>query len=137
MDRKEALEIYKVRSEKFRNTQLIQWRMNISIWTLLVLAIFYKSNVGFVHCNWHCISLTCSSEIAIAIFVIIIHWCYCNMTQKSLNYDKALNTDILEQLNNEVTSIAIDYKIKPRSSFWWVILQTSLTVILAVIFISK
>ena len=136
MDRKEALEIYKVRSEKFRNTQLIQWRMNISIWTLLVLAIFYKSDVALDDCNWRCIGLTCVSEIA-SVILIIIHGFYSKKTQESLNYDKTLNNEILENLNNEVTSITIDYKIKPSTSYWWVVLQTSVTAILAIIFISK
>jgi hypothetical protein len=44
MSKEYLKEIYKVESEKYNRTRDIHWKMNIGIWTLLVVAIYAKSD---------------------------------------------------------------------------------------------
>jgi len=129
MKRSEAMDIYKGRLEKFKNTQSIQWKMNLSIWTLLTLAI-YNNNI-FNNLD------TCIKPI-ILFLISGIHLWYCILTQKSLNADKAIGDDIVEQLNeiqDEQQQIIVTLKKKGNHSNWaWVVLQTAITVILSIIF---
>ena len=122
------MEVYKCRSEKFKNTQSIQWKMNLSIWTLLVLAIYNNANI----------------ELNPYLFIILlsicsIHFVYCTLTQKSINADKAVNDNIIIELSNsDQQSVNIDVKTKGKLSNWtswfWIVLQTAITVILSIIF---
>ncbi len=122
------MDIYKGRLEKFKNTQSIQWKMNLSIWTLLVLAI-YKND--FIELN------TCL--LIILIFICLIHLGYCILTQKSINSDKAVTDNIIDALkNSEQENVNIDVKLKGKisncPSWLWILLQTAITVVLSVIF---
>lgn len=127
MKRNEAMDVYKGRLEKFKNTQSIQWKMNLSIWTLLVLAIYYSDNIKLDACFL----------FAFLLAICVIHFWYCILTQKSLNSDKAINDDIINQLNktqDDNQSIIVTYnKGSGRLNLNWVILQGAITVILAIV----
>jgi hypothetical protein len=135
MTRQEALEVYKERVAKFKNTQSIQWRMNLSVWTLLVLAIHYKTDFMTSSCDWPCIYFP---TLAVAL-IPIIHIVYCIMTQSSLAFDKATMTHLLDQLNdNNATSI----DFRPTKSFidWrgyiWITLQSMVTIVLLLVYLT-
>ena len=119
------MDVYKGRLEKFKNTQSIQWKMNLSIWTLLVLAI-YKNDI---------IILNTYLMLIILFSICVIHFRYCSLTQKSLNDDKAVNIDIINQLNEiGQKNVIVDLTIKGKHSNWpWVYLQTIITGILAIV----
>lgn len=137
MTRQEALDIYKERVAKFKNTQSIQWRMNLSAWTLLVLAIHYKADLVTTSCDWPCVSF---ASLAVTLLPII-HFVYCIMTQSSLEFDKATCTHLLDQLNDTTATTITLRKTEIRSSIgWkgciWITLQSLLTVVLLLIFLT-
>ena len=123
------MEVYNGRLEKFKNTQSIQWRMNLSIWTLLALAI-YKSDI--VKTSLHFVFV-----ILILLIICGIHFCQCSLTQKSINADKAVNDNIVVELNKiERENVKVDVTLKGKLSKWswiWILLQTTITVILSII----
>jgi hypothetical protein len=135
MNRQEALEVYKERGSKFKNTQSIQWRMNLSAWTLLVLAIHYKADLVSTSCDWPCVYFP---DLAITL-IPIIHFVYCVMTQSSLAFDKAASTHLLDQLN-DTTNETITFKTDEISSgiglkgCIWIALQSLLTIVLTLVF---
>jgi|GEM_PF-4051768 len=125
MDRKEVMEIYKDRASKFQNTQSIQWKMNLSIWTLLVLAIFRKENLKLPECT----------TILILSMLVGVHLWYCVKTQRSLDFDKKVNNDIIKQLNDIEAPDGLKVKLNSGKSTWpWVLLQVVVTIILAMVF---
>ncbi len=138
MTRQEAMDVYKDRSSKFRNTQSIQWKMNLSIWTLLVLAIFHKTKMNLPTINDNCLTWGFLFEIVVALFVIFVHGYFCYKIQKSLNDDKAVMDQIAAELNkgvNEKADVPVDLKAKSNTSPWsWIFIQNSITSVLALIF---
>ena len=129
MKRNEAMDVYKGRLEKFKNTQSIQWKMNLSIWTLLALAIYYNGPINKLN--------TCFLLFLLG-SICVIHFCYCLKTQESLNDDKAVNDDIVKRLNKKKKRVKVRFTKKGEfslTSFYWIILQTAITgVLVALIF---
>lgn len=127
MTRDEAIEIFRLRMDKFKNTQSIQWKMNLSIWTLLTLGI-YKSDLLQVHKH---------AIVPILLFIIGVHFVYCHLTQKSLDSDKRVMNDIASKLNNAKKIddlIQVDISLEGSTSSWssaWIWLQIALTIALA------
>lgn len=138
MTRQEAIEIYKERSAKFKNTQSVQWKMNISIWSLFALSIYHKRQMNFPTCEGCCIKWGCILEIIIGILVIFIHGFFCYKIQKSLDSDKKIKHSIAQQLNasvDDLLNVQVDLEVVSTRSPWaWVILQISITIILALVF---
>jgi hypothetical protein len=137
MTRQEAMEIYKDKSSKFINTQSIQWRMNLSIWTLFVFTIFYKGEMNFPLCNECCVTWSCLIQIIIIIFLNIIHGYFCYTIQKSLNFDKAVKDLIIDQLNSttkDKININLSKVRSNKSVYPWVIIQISITIVLSLVF---
>ena len=140
MTKTEAIEIYKERAAKFKNTQSIQWKMNLSVWTLLVLAIYNKKTLYLSGCNLQCITMGCIGLVGIIVF----HGWYCFMTQNTLNYDKAFNDMIMAKLNSsDGTEIVLDLKKEDIKQHihdfgWpWIIIQTAITIILVMVYFSN
>src|ERR1043165_4020810 len=139
MTREEAMEVYKDRSAKFKNTQGLQWKMNLSIWTLLALAIRFKNQMHFSDCvdNWF--TWQCGSEILIGAFLIFIHVWYCYKIQRSLESDKAVNDEITIQLNQTIDQMNVQVNLRQRPvryrPWHWIIIQGGITLVLAVIFL--
>lgn len=136
MERNEAIDIYKEKTAKFKNTQSIQWRMNLSAWTLLVLAIHYKADLLVAGCVWPCVNF----PNFILGMIPIIHIVYCIMTQSSLEFDKAVSTHILDQLNDSAATNISLRQADIRSSirwkgFIWIALQSLMTIILLMVFL--
>lgn len=138
MTRTEAMEVYHDRSAKFKNTQSIQWKMNLSIWTILVLAIFYKSKINFPSCNGDCITWSCGFQILMSLIVIFVHFSYCYRIQRSLDSDKAVKKSIVTQLNSSINpnlNVKIDLESESAKSPWaWIVIQITVTAILVIVF---
>lgn len=104
--------------------------MNLSIWTLLALAI-YKNDI-----------IKTSSYFVFVILILSIicgiHFCYCFLTQESISADKAVNDNIVIELNKiERENVKVDVKLSgklSKRSWIWILLQTAITVILSIIF---
>lgn len=144
MKREEAIEIYKERSSKFNQTRTIQWKMNLSIWTLLVFAIFYKEQMSLSVCGCFCERCACLIEEIIGIIVIVIHGAFCYFIQRSLDFDKKFNDLIVDKLNKSDSNTLtladikeVKEEIKKESNkptVHWMILQLSLTTVLVIVF---
>lgn len=135
MTRLEALEIYKDRSAKFENTQSIQWKMNLSIWTLLGLAIVAELKFD-------------GNLVWFGVAVILLHAWFCGRIQSSLESDKDLKKKIIKALNKidekktETNFDSITVKLPKESTgigsrHWqWVFIQTSITTLLVIFLVS-
>jgi Sec-independent protein secretion pathway component TatC len=138
MTRGEAMMVYEDRSKKFINTQAIQWKMNLSIWTLLTLAIFYKHQLDLPSCVEHFITLKCGLEIFVGSILIFIHSKFCYKIQWSLDSDKAVKDDIVDQLNADTKEINVQLNLaKEPLQFkpWeWIMLQVAITLVLVIVF---
>lgn len=136
MTRNEALQVFNVRSAKFSNTQSIQWKMNISIWTLFVLAIFYDDKI--IIPNLPCEHLV--AKALIGLVFIIIHVFFCETLQHSLECDKAVNDHIVDQMNNGIEErlpIHVDLGMQPKTKKGgkWIAIQVSVSIVLYIIFL--
>jgi hypothetical protein len=133
MRKKEALEVLKGEILKFEGTRNTQWKFNIAVWTLLSLAIFSKSKL----------SISDVGCLMIGTTVIAIHLIFSFQVQKSLECSKKLRKLIHQFLNSEMktTDIPAGVKISGRELFrethfiLWLIIQMSITTLLAIIFI--
>ena len=138
MTRNEVMEVYKDRSSKFTNTQLIQWRANISIWTLLALAINYKNQINLSTTEnsdeWKLLP-----EIGIGLFLLFIHSSFAYKIQKSLEFDKKIKNEIIDQLNKSTnpneSNFVVDLPKEKNKIAGWIILQVSVTLILIIVFL--
>ena len=139
MKPEQALEILKERGLKFRDTRSIQWKANISIWTLLVLLIYHRDSISFLSDS------TCLKLIVLG-SIIIIHLGFCILVQHSLEYDRAIgdiiqqnldkNPDAIFRINKgEIKNLQSKGMLKP-TTFAWLFLQTGLTGVLILIYCS-
>lgn len=130
MTRDEALEIYKVQHERFRQTKELQWKINLASWALIAVAISYSEKLGGLSLRQ--ISFGC---IIFWIAQMIFSW----RTQRALEADKAVSKHILNQLSfgtdkSQNLSINIEEltkQVKIRSTgIWWLAFQALTTGIL-------
>lgn len=126
MKKGDAIQVYLDRQTKFRNTQSIQWRMNISVWTLVALAIWLNQT-----------TTTAVNPLVkvVASFIIIgIHFVYCLLTQFSLESDKAVANKIINKLCDKQENLDFNPSLRgdmTRVLPWlWICLQTGMTVLL-------
>lgn len=134
MTRIEALEIYKDRSSKFRNTQSIQWKMNISVWTLLSLMIYQKPKMNFTPNDYEGSFLRLCFIILISLILVVIHFWFCARIQHSLDSDKKIMSKVILELDKN-SEVQIGQIEDSNYYTWqWVIIQTTVTAFLASIF---
>ncbi len=131
MDKKDLIEIYKVEAEKYNKTRDIHWKMNIAIWTLLVIAIYAKSQ-GKLPLDM-CVNIVASLVYLVmhGFFVIEIH----GSLYRSLTRMHNMASSLLEEnenVNHKWTDF--DKKIYMRTG-WWEYLQLGITIFLLVIYI--
>jgi hypothetical protein len=135
MKREEALEVYKIQHERFRQTKELQWKINLASWALIALAITYSDKLSSLSAFQVC---TFSSIFFIA--QMIFSW----RTQRALEADKEISKHILNELgstNDEDLSIDVNVdkltkKIKIRSTGrWWLAFQALTTGILLLAFV--
>lgn len=135
MERKEALEVLKGEIIKFEGTRNTQWKFNISVWTLLSLAIFSKSDLSMN-------DIWC---MAVGFATIIIHTLFLVQIQYSLECSKKLRELVHNFLNstegsgNIPAGIKLGRKVLFEQTHFrlWVFIQISITFLLSSIFIFK
>src|SRR5688572_853287 len=80
MDKNVLLEIYKIEAEKYNKTRDIQWRLNIAIWTVLIVAIYAKSQSAFNFNNW-----SIPIQVTIGIVYLAVHAAFIFNIHGSMN----------------------------------------------------
>ncbi len=142
MKREEAIDMYKVQHERFHKTQDLQWKFNISLWTLMTAAIYffneyYKSND----------KIAPSGTWILVIVFFLTHTFFALIVQNSLAVTKAVWIKILDDLNpsnNNDISIDIDTVTTEnrydKKKFWkenwkWILFQMLITIILLSTFV--
>jgi len=135
MKRQEALEIYKVQHERFRQTKEFQWKINLASWALIALAITYSDKLNGLS--------ACQIWFVSSVFLIaqmIFSW----RTQKALEADKKISKHILHELSsntNENLNIEINVDELTKATKinhtgkWWLLFQFLTTGILLGLFI--
>src|SRR4030095_12049300 len=144
MTRPEALEMYKIQHERFHKTQDLQWKFNISTWTLMAAAIyFFNQYYNEIHhqkvSSYWIVILTGAFLVTHSMFVLI--------EQNSLAVTKAVWLKILVDLNDPgINDIRINIKDATKenslrkSKFWgenwkWIVFQILITLILLFTFV--
>ena len=137
MKPEQALEILKERGLKFRDTRSIQWKANISIWSLLILLIYHRDSIPIL-------SESCCLKGFVLISIVLIHLGFCILVQRSLEYDRAIGDIIHDNLDRNPDAIfkITQGEIKSRrakgllklTTIAWFIVQVGLTGILIIIF---
>jgi hypothetical protein len=127
MTREEAIEVYKVQHERFRQTKELQWKINLSSWALIALGIFYSDKIKNQISN--------SQAIAIILVFFIAQMIFSFRTQRALEGDKIISREILSQLDlgtEKNLNVKIDIrgptkKIYFRATGWWWLFFQALT----------
>lgn len=133
MNKNYLSEIYKVEAEKYSKTRDIHWRVNISIWTVLIVAIYVKFQNGF--------DLTTLSHwlrFLIYSFYLIVHAIFIFKMHGSLNRSLArmhdMATYLIEDKNDETIKWMDIGKKAPKPNYYWEFLQLSISLFLIGIF---
>jgi|SRR5882724_12358971 len=129
------IEIYKSQHERFRDSRSNQWRINITFWTLLVLAIAYNQ-----------ISIENSWLTFICILLFGLHFAFIIIIQINFQTEKKVWSDIINFLNNPSVDIEkpMHYKVDTSSvkmhqlttrAWFWISFQIIITTLLLAIFL--
>jgi hypothetical protein len=127
------LEIYKVEAEKYNKTREIHWKMNISLWTVLIVAIYAKGQNQFTFSK-----LPICVEVLIYFLFLVIHFVFIFKIHGSLNRSLARMSDMATCLLKEKEEIEIKWtdlgKNAPQANNYWEFLQLGITLFLIGIF---
>jgi hypothetical protein len=127
------LEIYKVEAEKYNKTREIHWKMNISLWTVLIVAIYAKSQNQFTFSK-----LPICLEMLIYLLFLVIHFVFIFKIHGSLNRSLARMNDMASYLLKEKDEIEYKWndlgKNAPQENNYWEFLQLGITLFLILIF---
>jgi hypothetical protein len=96
------LEIYKIEAEKYNKTREIHWKLNIAIWTVIIVAIYAQSENKLNFSN-----RSCAVKCLIYLIPFLIHCAFVCFIQGSLS--RSLN-----RMNNAAT-ILLDEKATKRN----------------------
>lgn len=139
MTKEESIEVFKERGAKFRDTRSIQWKANISIWTLLALLVA-KSDDIYIFPD------SSFGTFIIGFLFVFIHFMFCYLVQRSLEYDRALmdliknNWDTLQQDDNIlIAENEIEHQqgkgMLKTTTILWLIIQPLLSAFLYYIYL--
>ena len=129
MKRDEAIEIYKCEHSRYNNFREIQWKMNVTIWTLIVFGINAADLIGKYLNSYWIVSLCFLLFCAHSIFV----W----LAQRSLDASKQIERNIVNALNDgshEDLNLRIEIKILPDKKWMWFLFQLLCTLVLLAVF---
>lgn len=124
-------EIYKVEADKYSKTREIHWKVNISIWTVLIVAIYAKANgnLGLSELNnW--------IEFGLYLLYVFIHTVFVYKMHGSINRSLQRMVNMARYLVDNNTSVTKweDFERKTiKTGNNWEILQVSVTVFLIII----
>ncbi len=127
------VEIYKVEADKYSKTREIHWKVDIAIWTVLVVAIYGQSTQKFTLEEagsnmkfWICFAVL----LAHIAFVIKIH----RSINRSLARMNAMATHLLESPDAAEFKWIDIGKSKIKTGLTWELLQVLITLILLMVF---
>jgi hypothetical protein len=130
MKRQEALEIYKLEHARYNNFREIQWKMNVSIWTLLALAIRYADELK---------GLSLLVIISASFLIVVSHMIFVYRSQWSLKASRDFEKVLEKQLNGENDPVTVvrpeNISLECRGWFWF-LSQWLTTLALTVVFVS-
>lgn len=129
------VDIYKTEAEKYNKTRDIQWRMNIAIWTLIVLAIVAKGNgnVDFDKISNSCLLCLSFALLGIHIaFIIQIH----GSLHRSLTRLHNIAEYLVSVEENPLKWTDFEKSGSAKFQTIWEYLQAGITSILIIIFLS-
>ena len=86
-----AIELYKIQHDRFKHTKDLQWKVNLSLWTLLAFAIYYSDKIAN--------RLSVIEIFLIVIFFFTAQVIFSFKTQASMEADKKIMLSIVDQLN--------------------------------------
>ena len=133
MTRSEALERYKSEMIKFDTTRNLQWKVNISYWSLLALGIkfFHDGTINLCNCQvW-----------TLAILFFGAHLLFTILIQQSLAFSKSVWIHIGKMVNTDNADVRLDYKEVKRKAklhgkdLLWIIFQMLGTIIMLLLFL--
>ncbi len=131
MDKQYLIEIYKTEAEKYNKTRDIHWKMNIAIWTLLIVVIYAKSQNKLPIGNIYI-------EIAASFVYLMIHYFFVREIHGSLYRSLTRMHNMASSLlkENEETSKWKDFdkKVSMKTGLWEY-LQLGITIFLIIIFL--
>ncbi len=130
------LEIYKVEHEKYEKTRGIQWKMNISVWTIIAATIYAQSNNTL-----HILKDLKPNQIFVAYVVLVaVHLFFLCKIQSSLNRSlERMNKMVIHVTENKGENFNWKKAIDgiPWLEGWdWVALQGCITFMLVFILIN-
>jgi len=133
MDMKDyVLEIYKVEAEKYNKTREIHWKMNIAIWTVLIVAIYGKSQHGLTisHNFWN--------EMVIYFCYLLVHFIFIFLIHGSLHRSLTRMHNMASFLLEQGDELKIKWKDFEKRAFkkygLWEFWQLWITFFLIIIF---
>ena len=133
MDKNVLLEIYKIEAEKYNKTRDIQWRLNIAIWTVLIVAIYAKSQSEFNFNKW-----PITVQIAIGLIYLVVHAVFIFNIHGSMNRSLARMHNMASYIMEEKKDVPLKWidlefgASKPRGNWEW--LQLVISIFLIMIF---
>jgi hypothetical protein len=126
------LELYKIQMQRFNSTRDFEWKINIALWSSIIVA------TGFLVGK---ITVTVTS-ILVFLTIYLWHFLWMVQIQKHEDYDEHVMTEYQQQIEK-----LVGWKIPQPGSkvwftrlplivsggFWWVICETSATALLLVV----
>ncbi|HLY71059.1 MAG TPA: hypothetical protein VKR53_15105 [Puia sp.] len=133
MDKNHLIEIYKVEAEKYNKTRDIHWKMNIAMWTLLIVALYAKMK-GEIK------SLPIPCEICMCLLFVFLHIVFIGFIHGSLNRSLTRMKNMSNYLirDDNVPIQNFDSFDSPRATVnsGWEFLQAAIGAILLAIYVS-
>jgi membrane protein YdbS with pleckstrin-like domain len=139
MNEQFLIEVYKAEREQFNRTRELQWKINISFWTLLVLGIGNCEKFACELKGW---------SILISLLLLIVYVIFVSSTQHSLNENKRYWQKAFDFRNTLSTSFCykdiLIRRSKPQkfkeflhNRIKWISLQTTITIMLLLVWVLK
>ncbi len=120
------LNLYKQQMDRFRQTQEVEWKANISLWTLLAGAVYLARDHHLA--IPHCISYTA------ALVVALLHGCWLCQVHSSAQIDKILWTRYRSEALLLLRGSLRKHEEEVVERKWapsWLLLEIGVTLILA------
>jgi hypothetical protein len=121
------LELYKQQMERFHQTQEVEWKANISLWTLLAGAIYLAKD--------HCLGIPrCIAYFAVFL-IVVLHGCWLRKVHSSEQTDKIFWTryrmEALMLLRGKNVHKDEEEVGQRKWAFAWLSLELGMTLILS------
>jgi hypothetical protein len=133
MEKEHLLEIYKVEAEKYNKTRDIHWKMNIALWSLIVLTIYAKLEGKFPSPRFP----LCMQSLIFGLFAILniaFIWLIHNSMDNSLRRMRKMAVHIVEHNGGQLKWQDLHKKEGwegwSTASFYWRLFQIGTTLLL-------